>query len=124
MNVDNLVIQYLEVKYDKAVVVEKQQYASAAALRDTEKTLLLLINDNLIDKGEIEIVIKENGQSKHDYRKIDDAVNMYINSFIGYEIDGFEKSDGHYKRLHDFKIKLREVKINLILNEYEINRKN
>lgn len=115
-----LICEYLQVGYNKSIVIRKQQYANAAELRDTERKLAIKINDTFENKAELKVVEK-NDQRSYDYRPIESMIDNYIDSFLGYcivkALTGVYNEEALLKRSKDFMIVYRDFKLNLILNE-------
>lgn len=116
-----LISEYLHVRYKKLIVVRKQEYANAAALRDAECQLLLKINETFGDDA-VEIrSVEVKGRKRLDYKSIETMIDNYIDSILGYSVDndltGDDSLESNFKRAEDFMAKFRDFKLTLILSD-------
>lgn len=106
MELNTLLLQYLQVGCDKSEVARKQQYENAAKLRDIEKKLIVQINDIFL-KEKPELLIDRDGMERFDYNNIETSIRDYIGKILGYQIQKI--------KFEDCKVILRDFKLKVLL---------
>jgi hypothetical protein len=89
-NINNLMFEFFDIKYQKSLVIKKQQYEKAAMLRDSERKVGGKLFDAIFTK------------QPHDWKLLDEWLNIHLKDNYGLDYND---------DIDNLKLTIREIKL-------------
>lgn len=96
---DNLILELLELKYEKSLCARNQQYEKAAHMRDNEK---------ILEKKLYHIISKTQTDEHYKNKTYQEIINNYVNQKYGFDYPNI------WVNLADSKAFIRDLKLKII----------